>query len=113
MALVTQFTMKSGDTGPALFVVLYGADGVTPQDLTGCTIKFNMARGGTVVVDHGAMSIVGAPANGTVKYSWGATDSATPAVGNDMEYEVTFPDTTIVTWPNDSNHKLNITAQVK
>lgn len=55
--------------------------------------------GGTVVVDREAASIEGDPANGVVRYDWDAADTAN-AGRFEAEFEVTYSDGTVETFPN-------------
>lgn len=77
----SSFSIKQGAQNPALEATLTKGDG-TPQDLTGGTVTFSMKRKrtGVVKVNAGACTIVGAAANGQVKYAWAAGDVDTPGV---------------------------------
>ncbi len=103
-------TIKQGDTLPVITATLTGADG-NPIDLTGASVKFNMRRRSTPVIDHGTCTIVGAATDGVVSYAWTAEDTA-----NDGEYraefEITFGDNSILTVPNDSDITVTIVEQV-
>lgn len=91
------FYLKRGDTSPALAYAL------TPIsiDLTGATVVFNMknARSGAVVVDRGAAVVVTATGTPTVRYDWQPAD--TGAAGQyQAEFEITYADGSIETFPN-------------
>ena len=93
--MALSFTMKKGDTAPAL---RYRLEPST-IDLTGATVVFNMkASGGTAVVTRGAAVIVTATKTPTVEYQWSAGDTATSGTYN-AEFEVTYSDGTIETFP--------------
>ena len=78
-------------------------------DLTGATVRFHMrpaAEGSTVKVN--ALATIVNATLGQVEYQWAAGDTDTEGqfVG---EWEVTFADGTIGTFPND--RELNITIR--
>jgi hypothetical protein len=112
MAII--INMKSGDTAPLPQVTLIGADG-TPQVLTGCTVKMNVSKGVTTVVDHGTVIIDNASL-GLVHYDDWATVGASiyNALSGDynLEFEVTFSNGQTRTFPNDSYITLRVTQQV-
>jgi hypothetical protein len=90
-----EFFIKRGDTSPAL---LFQID--PPVNLTAATVVFNMrARGGAVVVNRAPASVPSLP-NPTLRYDWTAPNTA--EVGTfEAEFEVTYGDGAIETWPND------------
>lgn len=68
------FTIKTGDTMPALNVTLAEYDGTTPIDLTAAvTVTLRTSRPSGVIVED-AMTVVLATA-GTVRYQWVAGDT--------------------------------------
>jgi len=77
----SHFQIEQGAQNPSLEATLTKGDG-TPQDLTGGTVTWSMkrVRTGAVKVNAGAATIVGAQANGQVKYAWGGADTDTPGV---------------------------------
>lgn len=91
------FHLKRGDTSPALRYRLDPA--VT---LAGATVVINMRQrdGGPTVLDRVAASIIGNPADGVVGYDWVATDTAN-AGRFEAEFEVTYSDGAVETFPND------------
>lgn len=104
------FYLKAGDTSPALRATLQNPDG-TAVDLTGATVVFNMrSSGNTVLISRVACSIVTA-ASGIVQYDWQAGDTDT--VGQHLgEFEVTFADSTVETFPNDGYIRVIIARQI-
>jgi hypothetical protein len=95
---VSIFYIKENDTSPALRAVLKDSDGVS-VDLTGASVRFHMrnANGGILVVNKPATIVTAA--SGIVDYNWDAED--TTVVGQfEIEFEVTFPDGGIQTFPN-------------
>ncbi len=94
------FNIKQNDTSPAIQYALTPVSVV----LTGATVVFNMkARGSNTVpvISRAAASIVTATGTPTVKYDWQEGDTA--LFGNYVaEFEVTYLDGTVETFPNDS-----------
>lgn len=95
--MIATFHLKQNDTSPAL---LYRLDPAV--NLAGASVVFNMRPrgGGAVVVDRAAASIEGDPANGVVRYDWQVADTAN-AGRFEAEFEVTYSDGTVETFPND------------
>lgn len=93
------FTIKQGDTSPALEVVLRDGDGI-PVDLTGASVTLRMNRRNA---DH---SITGAPSipdpgGGRVVYEWQPGDTDTPGLYA-AEFYIEFPDGSDETFPNNT-----------
>lgn len=114
MTPIQKFKIKQNDTSPALAVTLkdIDADGnEAPVNLTGSTVVFHMrARGGATKVTSGSCTIT-AGAAGTVKYPWAAIDTDT--VGRyDGEFQVTFADGSIATYPRDTYVPIEITDDI-
>lgn len=98
------FYIKRGDTSPRLVYKL-----LPDVNLTGVTVVFNMRKKGAAnTVNRGASSIVGAAANGTVSYTWALADTAISGQF-EAEFEVTYADMTVETYPNSGF----ITVQIK
>lgn len=90
------FQIKRNDTAPPIQATLT-ADG-SAVDLTSATVDFHMMdSSGAIKVDAAATLVTAA--SGIVKYVWqtGDTDQAGRFRA---EWEVTFPDGTIRTFPN-------------
>ena len=100
------FYVKQNDTSPAMQATLQDADG-NAVDLTGATVRFHMrAIGGTTVVVDAAATVVTA-ASGIVKYEWDAADTDT--IGSyQAEFEVTYADSSVETFPNDGYIRVEI-----
>jgi len=97
MATTSRFNIKRNDTSPSIAGVLKDADG-NVRDLTSATIRFHMIdKDDTTVVDAAA-TILNAT-TGRVAYEWSAADTVTSG-GFRGEFEVTFADATIETFPN-------------
>jgi len=92
------FRIKTNDTSPKLAVTLQDANSV-PVNISGATVRFHMkAFGATSLKTDAPMTITNAT-GGIVQYSWVAAD--TNLAGTYYgEVEVTYPDSTIETFPN-------------
>jgi len=104
------FYIKQNDSRPYLDAQLFNADN-TVIDLTGCTVRFIMAptSGGSVKV-NGLCAITDAM-NGKVRYYWQTGD--TDAFGDyKAEFEVTFPDGSRQTIPNDGYIIVSVTKDL-
>ena len=65
--------------------------------------------GGTIKVNE-TMTIVDSP-NGIVKYDWQTGDTDTVGTYN-VEFQVTYSDTTIETFPNNGNLVINVVREL-
>lgn len=106
--MAADFTIKKGDTGPALLFQCYAVErdqivvGTTvPVDITGSAVTFTMMKGQSVAIDHQPAVIVNS-VTGIVKYVWGANDTATAGKRKGW-FRVTFADGTKVSFPNDDD----------
>lgn len=99
MASTPDFELKRNDTLPVLVATLTDAAGVA-VDLTNATaVRFHLkALDGTVKVN--ALATITTPASGIVSYPWTAADTDT-AGDYWAEFEATFADGTVETFPND------------
>ena len=90
-------TIKQGDLYPPIEATLSDANGAV--DLTGASVRFIMLRRrGRVELVNADATIMDA-ATGSIRYQWVAGD--TDEVGDHLaEFEVTFADTRVATWPN-------------
>lgn len=104
------FYIKQNDTSPALLATLQDADG-NAVNVTGGSIRFHMRQIGStaVVVDAAAVIVTGI--DGIVRYDWQAADTAT--IGSyQAEFEVTYNDASIETFPNDGYIRVQIIDDV-
>lgn len=93
--MAATFNLKQHDTSPALIYRLKPA-----VSLSGASIVFNMRRrGGSAVISRAAASIEGNPSAGTVRYNWEPSDTASVGLF-EAEFEVTYTDGTVETFPN-------------
>lgn len=102
-----EFHIKVGDTAPALEAICKDADG-DAVSVAGATVRFHMRLlGGASTKVNALATIVDGPA-GQVKYQWQTADTDT--AGNYRgEFQVTFSNGTIETFPNRGDLPLEIT----
>ena len=94
---MSTFFIKRNDTSPAFQATLKDASD-TAVDLTGATLRFHMVTpSGTTVVDAAATAVTATA--GICKYVWATGDTAS-AGDFSAEFEVTYADSTVETFPN-------------
>ena len=102
------FYIKQNDTAPAIRATLNDTD-ANVTDLTDATVRFHMRRvGATTITTDGAAIIVGNAANGIVQYDWESADTAKVNTYQ-AEFEVTYSDGSIETFPNSSYITVEVT----
>lgn len=102
------FLTKTGDTSPITGRL---KDKTGEVDLTGASVVFNMTTpDGTAKVDRGVCTIIN-PTLGYVKYEFQSADVDT-AGSYRGEFEVTFVDTVVSTFPNDSYIPIKIISDL-
>lgn len=107
---MAEFLIKRNDTGPLLEVQLLDAK-KTPVSLVGATVVFNMrGEDGTVLVSRAPATVVDAN-TGVVRFSWRVGDTAT-AGEHQGEFEVTFANGTIETFPKAKTASVNFITVV-
>ena len=106
------FYIKQNDTAPALRAQLKDGDG-DGVTLTDATVRFHMRPIGaaSTVVDASADVVVSAVATGLVQYDWDAADTATVGIYQG-EFEVTYSDGTIETFPNNGYITVEVTDDI-
>jgi len=101
--MATEFYVKQGDTKPVIDAQLLQDGSIV--ELTGCTVRFNMGK-----KSLGPASIV-SESEGRVHYTWGATDLEKSGTFL-AEFEVTFSDDTIETFPNTETLVIVVTKEI-
>jgi hypothetical protein len=99
------FSIKIGDTRPDLEAQLWAGEDQTPVDLTNTTIRLLVRRRGAGYTAY-SVSIV-TPSQGRVKRVWNGTEFTVSDIYY-AEFEVTFPDATIGTYPNDDTFRIKV-----
>lgn len=103
------FYIKQNDTSPAIRGTVKDGAG-NAIDITGASVRFHMRdESGNTVVDASG-TVVDGP-NGVIQYSWAAADTATVGVFT-AEFEVTYGDGSIGTFPNDGYINVIITDDI-
>lgn len=104
------FYIKRNDTSPSIQETLLDGDGL-PVNIAGNQgVRFLVRNSAnTTVIDEPA--IVVDATNGIVQYDWSATDTATAGTYA-AEFEVTYNDGKVETFPNDSYTEIVITADI-
>ena len=93
-----RFYIKRGASKPELLFRVVDEETGYPVDLTGATVSFKMKSiaDGSVVVNSGAN--IESATQGLVSYSWGTNDTANVGIYVG-EFDVAFPDGTVLTVP--------------
>lgn len=104
---MSKFYIKQNDTSPSIQIT----DTRLAGNLVGASVVFNMRdSSGTVKVNRSAGAVVDAGA-GTIGYDWAAADTDT-AGEFEAEFEVTYADTTVETFPNFHHISVVITDDI-
>ena len=104
------FNIKQNNTSPSLQAILKEGSG-TVINLTGASVRINMkAVGGTGLKVNSAMTIVNAT-GGIIQYDWQSGDTDT--VGSyALEFEVTYADGSLETFPNSKNLSVTVIKEL-
>ena len=105
------FKIKRNDTGPAIIATAVRKVDNSIVDLTGATVRFHMGRIGETRIVDAAATLVTDGSDGKMKYSWVAADTDLAGVFS-AEFEVTFSDATIETFPNGGYIEVRITEDL-
>jgi hypothetical protein len=104
------FYVKQNDTSPSMLATLQDADG-NAVNVTGATIRFHMRTIGSTTSKVDDAAVIVTADNGEVRYDWDAADTDT--VGSyQAEFEVTYADGSIETFPNDGYIRIEITDDI-
>jgi len=104
------FIIKQNDTSPSIEATLTDING-TAVNVAGSSIRFHMKNmsNNSLIVDQAA-TIVNGP-NGIVRYAWQAADTQKPGLYT-CEFEVTYTDNSIETFPNDDKIIVSIESEI-
>lgn len=105
------FYIKQNDTSPSIRATLKDGDG-NVVNLTDASVRFHMRTiGGTTTKVDADASIVSPNTSGIVQYDWAASDTDT--VGSyQAEFEVTYGDLSVETFPNNGYIRVEITDDI-
>ena len=103
------FSIKQNDTSPSLQATLRDA-ALNPVNLAGATVMFHMKSiDGTIKVDQ-QMTVTNA-SGGVVQYDWQAGDTDTVGTYY-VEFEVTYTDNSVETFPNNGNKVVSVVREL-
>lgn len=103
------FSIKQNDTSPSLQATLKDAS-LTAINLVGATVRFHMKSvDGTLKIDQ-PMTVV-TPLEGVVQYDWQAGDTDTVGTYY-VEFEVTYSDNSVETFPNSGNKVVSVVKEL-
>ena len=103
------FYIKQNDTSPSILATLADANNV-PVPLTGVTVRIHIRDvAGSLLVDR-QIEIIN-PLEGIVRFNWQTGDTATPGTYY-AEFEVTYTDDTIETFPNNGKSVIVIKPEL-
>lgn len=97
---MAKFTIKQNDTSPALKIQCIDSSG-TAIDITNASVEFHMINDSddTEKINSSSGTSITDASNGYVQYEW--SDGDTDTVGQyKAEFQVTYDDGTIETFPN-------------
>ena len=107
---MSKFIIKRNDTAPVMEARLLGKS-LQPVPIVGATVVFNMRSfSGGVVINRAPVTVLDDD-TGLVKYEWGAADTARSGTYQG-EFEVTFADGKIETFPKSENAASNFITVV-
>lgn len=103
------FEIDRGDTAPSLLYALLP----TTVVLTGATVRFSMRDriSGVIKINRALAVIVTATVTPTVRYDWQTADTLLAAFC-DGEFEVTYANNTVETFPADPKIDIRIVGDI-
>lgn len=104
------FTIKQGDTSPAILATLDDADG-NAVDITGASVRLHLRSYGSAQTYLDVAATIVTPASGLVRYQWSEGDTDTPGV-YEAEFEVTYDGGAVETFPNANYRIIEIVRQI-
>lgn len=107
----TTFYIKQNDTAPSIQAILTDSNGKARSMANASQVRFNMStEGGTRVISGGIGSIVNAT-RGIVAYEWNYGDTANYGI-HDAEFEITYVNGQVETFPNNSYIKVVVKKEL-
>ena len=104
------FYIKRNDTSPSMLATLQDASG-NEIDLTAASIRLHLKPIGSSAVTVDAPATIVTALDGLVRYDWQAADTAESG-SYQAEFEVTYADTTVETFPNDGYIRVEIISDI-
>lgn len=108
---MADFHIKQNDTNPAIEATLTDEDLVALDLNTATGIKFHMINPSTGVVKVDAVAAIDDAPTGRVRYQWASGETDTPGTYNG-EFQVTWNDSTVTSFPNNGYIEIKITKEV-
>lgn len=108
---MTDFWIKQGDTSPAITGQVLDGD-LRAVDLTDATVQFRAKNRATGVVVINAAGTFDDATTGLVRYQWQTADTAAE-VELLAEWQVTFADGAIQTWPTPGFINVHVVGDVQ
>lgn len=104
------FYIKRNDTSPSLLGTLEDGAGAA-VNVNGATVRFHLRSFGAQAIKVDAAAVVVSGLTGVVRYDWQPGDTDT--IGSyQAEFEVTYADGTIETFPNDGYTRVEIVGDI-
>jgi hypothetical protein len=88
--------LVQGDTKPSVAATLRHSDSVTPIDLSGCTVRFQMRRQDDLRYTVNGLCVIVNARAGTVRYDWAVNDLTSPG-DYYIQFEVEYIDHSVQT----------------
>jgi hypothetical protein len=104
------FYIKQNDTSPAMLATLQDANDAA-VDLTSASVRFHLRPISSRTVKVDAAATIVTAVDGTVRYDWDAADTDTTG-SYQAEFEVTYADASIETFPNDGYIRVEIISDI-
>lgn len=108
--MTADFHIKQGDTSPAIEAILEDESG-NPVDLTNSTVQFHMKKPNADSVKVDAPANIIEAKEGQVRYGWAEGDTDTTGRYH-AEWEVTYADDTVETFPNSGYLEIRIIDEI-
>jgi hypothetical protein len=104
------FIIKQNDTSPSIVATLTDING-TAINVTGASVRFHMKNmsNNSLIIDQSATIVTAA--SGIVRYAWQSADTQKTGLYS-CEFEVTYTDNSIETFPNDDKIIVSIESEV-
>lgn len=110
MTAFPDFTIKEGDTSPALRATLRA--GGAAVSLQGASVRLHVApAGGGDAVLNAAAGILDPATGGVVEYDWTSGPLLSPG-SYEAEFEVVYADGRVETFPNRANITIRVIPQI-